>query len=165
MIVRWRAFDDTFQRMEALSHQMNEIFSEITSAAPTAETLWNPPIELVDTPDNLLLRVQLPGVDRDKLDIQVTADAVLVAGEQPYPRQDNYDAYLRSEFAYGQFRRVVRLPVEIENDQVQANFQDGVLTLMLPKVSQARRRIVKVNTEELSGEAATATLNVASETL
>ncbi|MBC6455354.1 MAG: hypothetical protein GDA43_20880 [Hormoscilla sp. SP5CHS1] len=71
MIVRWQAFDDSFQRMEALSHQMNEIFSEITSTTSTAETLWNPPIELVDTPDNLLLRVQLPGVDRDKLDIQI----------------------------------------------------------------------------------------------
>ncbi len=133
MIVRWQAFDDTFQRMEALSHQMNEIFSEITSTTSTAETLWNPPIELVDTPDNLLQ----PGIDRQLIDIQVARDAVLVAGEQPYPRKDNYDAYLRSEFAYGKFRRVVYLPVEIENDRVQANFQDGVLTLMLPKVKQA----------------------------
>jgi len=154
-----------FERMEALSRQIDRIFDDIVDTSTKNEANWYPAIELIDTPDNLLLHVQLPGVDRNNIDIQVARDAVLISGEHPYPQQTENQNWLYSDFAYGKFRRLIALPVAVENDQVYAEFQNGVLKLTLPKVEQARRQVVKVNLGELAGSASTATLNTASETI
>lgn len=164
MILSWRPFE----RMETLRHQLDQIFDErmdITDAMSEQNAAWYPAIELIDTPDNLLLHAQLPGIDRNSIDVQVTRDKVMIAGERPYPQNLDKQNYIHAEFAYGKFRRIIALPVAVENDQTQAEFQDGLLTLTLPKVEQARRRVVKVHLGELGDSAATATLEAASETI
>lgn len=166
MIMRWQPFEQSwrpFERMESLRRQIDQIFDGITETSTQGEATWYPPIELIDTPDNLLLHVQLPGIDRNAIDIQVARDAVLISGEHPYPQRSESRNWLRSEFAYGKFRRLINLPVAIENNQVHADFQNGVLSLTLPKVEQARRQVVKVNLGELSNAPSAATLDAASE--
>jgi HSP20 family protein len=159
MVMRWQPFE----RMETLRRQMERIFDDITDTSIERENIWHPAIELIDTPDNLLLQVQLPGVERNNIDIQVTRDAVLITGEYPYPQQSETNNWLHSEFAYGKFRRLISLPISVENEQVHAEFQNGILSLTLPKTEQARRRIVKLNLGELADSASTATLEAASE--
>lgn len=159
MVMRWQPFE----RMETLRRQMERIFDDIADTSIERETQWHPAIELIDTPDNLLLQVQLPGVERNNIDIQVTRDAVLIAGEYPYPQQSETNNWLHSEFVYGKFRRLISLPTSIENERVSAEFQNGILRLTLPKTEQARRRIVKLNLGELADSASTATLEAASE--
>jgi HSP20 family protein len=167
-IMRWQPFDlswQPFERMESLRRQIDQIFDEVRDRSTERETAWYPAIELIDTPDNLVLRAQLPGIDRNYLNIQVTRDAVLIEGDHPYPQQSETNQWFRSEFAYGKFSRLISLPVAIENDRVQAEFQDGILTLTLPKTEQERRRVVKVNLGEFADSASTATLEAASETV
>lgn len=167
-IMRWQPFDlnwQPFERMESLRRQLDQIFDEVTGTSTEREVSWYPAIELMDTSDNLVLRVQLPGIDRNHLNIQATRDAVLIEGEHPYPQQSEDSQWLRSEFAYGKFRRLIALPVAIEPDRVRAEYHDGILTLTLLKTEQERRRVVKVNLGELSGSASTATLEAASETV
>ncbi|MBE9166707.1 Hsp20/alpha crystallin family protein [Pleurocapsales cyanobacterium LEGE 06147] len=159
MMMRWQPFE----RMERLQRQIDRIFDDITDTSIERETFWRPAIELIDTPDNLLLNVQLPGVDRNNIDIQVMRDAVLISGEYPYPQQSETNNWLHSEFAYGKFRRSIALPIPVENERVSAQFQNGILTLTLPKTEQARRRVVKLNLGELADSASTATLDAASE--
>ena len=167
-IMRWQPFDlswQPFDRMESLRRQLDQIFDEFTGTSTDREATWYPAIELMDTFDNLVLRVQLPGVDRNHINIQATRDAVLIEGEYPYPQQSEDSQWLRSEFAYGKFRRLIALPVAIEPNHVHAEYQDGILTLNLLKTEQERRRVVKVNLGELSGSASTTTLEAASETI
>lgn len=167
-IMRWQPFDLSWQpleRMESLRRQLDQVFDEFTSTSAEREANWYPAIELTDTPDNLVLRVQIPGIERNQLNIQATRDAILIEGEYPRPQQPESHQWLCSEFAYGKFRRLIALPAAIETEQIQAEFQHGILTLTLPKTEQERRRVVKVNLGELAGSASTATLEAASETV
>lgn len=167
-VMRWQPFDlswQPFERTESLKRQLDQLFDEFTGASTDREANWYPAIELTDTPDNLVLQVQLPGIDRNQLNIQATRDAVLIEGDYPYPQQSNSHQWLRSEFAYGKFHRLVALPAAIETEQIRTEFQNGILTLTLPKIEQERRRVVKVNINEVGDAASTATLEAASETM
>lgn len=165
MTIRWQPFDD----METLRHQIEDIFDEVEifddveTIVPQEKVSWQPVIALTDMPESLILQVQLPGLDPQYIDIQATRQAVLVAGCQPYPEQGNRNKLLYSEFAYGKFQRIVNLPVEINPDQIQSNYRNGLLSLMLPKAEHERRYTVKVRVQEtpLQPDA----LDVASETV
>ncbi|MES1023073.1 Hsp20/alpha crystallin family protein [Gloeocapsa sp. BRSZ] len=140
-LIRWQPF----QEIETLRRQMDQVFDELAGSNQQLETFWKPAVELKDTEDNLILRAEIPGVEGKDLDVQVTREAVAIRGEYRREKQAQERGLFRSEFRYGKFQRVVGLPVAIQNDQVQAEFKNGILTLTLPKVTEARRKVVKVN--------------------
>lgn len=147
MIVRYRSWNP-LREMEMLRHQVDAMFDEMPRAAAPVQTTWTPPVELKDAGEQFVLRVLLPGIKAEDVDIQVTKDQVAIAGTAN-PAEDEQQRSLGSEFRYGAFRRVIGLPTEVQNDQVTADLKDGVLTLMLPKVEAAR--VVKLNLAELAG--------------
>lgn len=134
--------------MEVLSRQLNQVFDELFTPSQQ-DAQWNPAVELKDAEDALILRVQLPGIDLKDIDVQVTKQAVVISREGRREEQAKNDRTLRSEFQYGQFRRVVSLPVAIENANAVADYKHGILTLTLPKVTEVRNRVVKLNLAEL----------------
>ncbi|MBW4665823.1 MAG: Hsp20/alpha crystallin family protein [Chroococcus sp. CMT-3BRIN-NPC107] len=137
-LLRWQPMSE----MEVLRRQMDRIFGEMRNVDNEAQATWQPAIELQDTEESVILRSLLPGIEAKDLDIRVTKEAVAISGEHR-PQQ-----YLRSEFRYGKFQRIVALPVAVQNDRVSAEFKDGILTLTLPKVVDGRRKVVKVNLTE-----------------
>ncbi len=142
-LIRWQPF----QEMETLRRQMDQMFDELAGfqRGESANLTWKPAVELEDAGERLILRAEIPGVEAKDLDIDVSRDAVAIRGENRYEKKIEDQGFFRSEFRYGKFERVIPLPVEIENEQVQAEFKNGILTLNLPKVEAARHRVVKVN--------------------
>lgn len=137
------------RELENLRRQMDLVFDELSAqTTQTTETsaTWSPAIELIDAGDSLILKAQIPGIAAQNLDVQVTSDTVAILGDRQRPDAN----YLHSEFRYGKFQRVMNLPVAVQNDKVQANFQDGLLTLTLPKVEAVRNRVVKINLGEVT---------------
>lgn len=159
MTMRWQPFDD----METLRRQIDDIFDDVETLIPQGKAYWQPVIALTDTPEYLVLQVQLPGLDPRSIDIQATRKAVRLTGEQPCPEQESRNKLLYSEFAYGKFQRLVNLPVEINPDQVQADYRNGLLLLLLPKAEHERRYTIKVNVQELPSKPDA--LDVESETI
>ncbi len=145
-LIRWQPF----QEMETLRRQMDQMFDELAGfqRGESANLTWKPAVELEDAGERLILRAEIPGVEAKDLDIDVSRDAVAIRGENRYEKKIEDKGFFRSEFRYGKFERVIPLPVEIENEQVQAEFKNGILTLNLPKVEAARHRVVKVNVAE-----------------
>lgn len=135
------------REMETLRRQFDRVFDELIASN---ESAWSPAIELRDTGDAIELRAQLPGLDAKDIDIQVSREAVAIVGEYRQSSQSENNSLLNSEFRYGKFQRVITLPVAVINDQVKADYKDGILTLMLPKVTEARNTVVKLNLAELS---------------
>lgn len=133
--------------IENVRRQFDKMFGDFAQVtSPTAST-WQPVIELIDAGDNLILKAQLPGIEGKDVEIQVGQKAVAIAGDYSVEQKEG-DARARSlhsEFRYGKFQRVVQLPYAIQNDQVQADFTNGILTLTLPKVVEARNKVVKIN--------------------
>lgn len=140
-LIRWQPF----QEIETLRQQMDRMFDEMAGLKHEQQTTWQPAVELKDTEDSVILRAEIPGVEGKDLDVRVTREAVAIAGEHRYEKKAEDKGYFRTEFRYGKFGRVIPLPVAVQNDQVQAQFKDGILTLTLPKVTEARRQVVKVN--------------------
>lgn len=143
MIRYWQPISE----IETIRRQMDRVFDEFTGKREDLNTPWMPATELIDVGESLLLKVQLPGLNSKDIDIQVTREAVLISGERQ-PEHNGQDL-LHSEFRYGKFQRMIQLPVAIQNEEVKASYTDGLLTLTLPKVVEARNRVVKINLGEL----------------
>lgn len=148
-IIRWQPFSE----MQTLHRQMNQIFDEMLTQKRDAIT-WKPAAELEDTDNNLILRLSIPGVEAKDLNIRVTQQVVAISGEKRQENQAENNNSFRSEFRYGKFQRVIPLPVAIENNNVQAQFKDGILTLTLPKVIEARNQVVKINLADNTAQTA-----------
>lgn len=148
-IIRWQPFSE----METLRRQMDQIFDEMLTQKRDAIT-WKPAAELEDTDNNVILRLSIPGVEAKDLNIRVTQQVVAISGEKRQENQTENNSSFRSEFRYGKFQRVIPLPVAIENNKVQAQFKDGILTLTLPKVIEARNQVVKINLADNTAQTA-----------
>jgi HSP20 family protein len=155
------------REMETMRRQFDQLFDDLTQStsqlSPSQEQPdWRPAVEIKDENNAVIVRAQLPGMDAKGLNVEVTREAVLIAGEHRHEQKTEEAGFFKSEFRYGKFRRVLPLPVAVQNDKVEAEYKDGVLTLTLPKVEAVRNQVVKVNL--LGGqteptEAATADVN------
>lgn len=146
-LIRWQPLKE----LNILRHQMNRLLDELMHGEreldqfPLVENaLWEPAIELRETDTALILKAVVPGIEAEELDVQVSENAVSIAGEHREEKHTEKKGYFRSELQYGQFQRLVPLPVSIKHEQVQAEFKDGVLTLTLPKAESTRQNVTKV---------------------
>src|SRR4028119_825822 len=152
-----------FTEIETIRQQLDKAFDQLAATRDNSETAWIPAMELADTGDNFVLKAQLPGIDPKDIDVQVTREAISISGERRYENTNEKSGYARSEFRYGKFRRVLPLPAHIQNDSVQAEYKDGILMLTLPKVTEARNKVVKINLAEIAGTPATPALEQANQ--
>ena len=147
-LIRWRPF----QEMEIISRQIDRMFDEMLdfnrSITKYKTSNWTPPIELKDTREDLILRSELPGLNADNLEVQVAKQAVLISGEIADESNNEENGYYRSELHYGRFRRMINLPVPVKNEQVKAEFRNGILKLVLPKTESAKFKKVDVTVVE-----------------
>ncbi len=163
-LIRWQPF----QEIETLRRQMDQMFDELAGSERQSKISWKPAIELQDIEDNLVLRAEIPGVDGKDIEVHVTREAVAISGNHQFEKKAEEKGFFRSEFRYGNFQRVIPLPVPIQNDKAHADFKNGILTLTLPKVMEARRTVVKLNlvdhtsaASELNGQAPSEASNAA----
>jgi HSP20 family protein len=147
-LIRWQPLKE----LDTLRHQMNRLFDELIHSDrefgqfPKLETaMWAPAIELKETDTELVVKAMIPGVEAKDLDVQVSENAVSIAGEHQEEKQTEAKGYFRSELRYGQFQRIVPLPVSVKHDQVQSEFKDGVLMLTLPKAESSPQKVIKID--------------------
>jgi len=143
-LVRW----NPFQEIEALQRDMNELFDGLTTRRINGDRVgfnFVPAAEMHETPEAIDLKLEVPGLKADDLDIQVTAEAVSISGERKSETKTEEGGVTRTEFRYGSFRRVIPLPARVQNTDVTAEYKDGILHLHLPKAEEEKNRVVKVN--------------------
>jgi len=145
MLVRWHPL----QEMEDVRRQFDRLFRDVvTLEQDSKKGEWIPASELRDDGDHLTLRLALPDIEAKDLDVQVTKDSLSISGERHIEhQQDSEKGYYWSEISYGKFRRVFALPVAIANDQVKADYNNGILTLTLPKANEVKAFKVNVASE------------------
>jgi HSP20 family protein len=111
---------------------------------PAAGVGLYPPVNVFDRGDGYVVKAEVPGIDADKIEINVEDDVLTLRGERAFaePRKDA--AYHRRERGHGQFRRVVRLPGRVAGEEAKAQYRDGVLTVVIPKAKETRPRRVQI---------------------
>lgn len=118
------------------------------------DRLWRPVPEMLDsdwprmdmseTDEEIVVTAELPGVDRDAIDISVSDNTVTIRGDKTEEEEEKTRDYYRLERSYGSFHRVFSLPCEVESDRAKASFKRGILTLQLPKSAEARKRVKRI---------------------
>lgn len=103
-----------------------------------------PAVDIINRDDEIVLRAELPGINKDDIDISTTDDTVTIRGQTQHEQTEDTDEYYRCEIARGAFSRTVPLPADIDGSKAKAAFKDGVLELTLPKVERAKRHTIKV---------------------
>jgi HSP20 family protein len=146
VLSRW----EPFREIETIQRQMNRLLDQIAGSSDTGDLITDrmtfvPPAELEETSDHVKLRMDIPGIDPQDLDVKVAADTVSITGERKSEiREEEKGGMRRSEFRYGRFQRVIPLPCRIQNDKIQADFRNGVLCLTMPKAEEEKTRVVTV---------------------
>lgn len=146
------------KEIDALRHHMNNLFDEVMhgstknadnhalSSIPKVENAtWEPAIEIKETDSNLIIQVQVPGIEPKDLDIHVAKDAVSIAGEHEEQKVHYEKGIYRSEFNYGHFQRIIPLPMSVEYNNVKAEIHNGLLTLSLPKSHVEKHNVLKLD--------------------
>lgn len=142
-LIRW----EPLREMDTLQREMNRLFEDFLPTAPRRNGgyAFVPAVELQETPEAINLKLEVPGLEAKDLDVQVTAESVVVSGERKSETQTEEKGMFRSEFQYGKFQRLIPMPARIDNQNVKAEYKDGVLTLTLPKVQDEKTKVVRVN--------------------
>lgn len=137
---------EPFREIDTLQREMNRLFDDIfTPTVQRPNGNFAPAAEIKETEDAVHLRLEVPGMDVKDLNVEVTAEAVAISGERKSETKSEEKGVYRSEFRYGKFQRVIPMPARIDNQNVQADYKDGVLNLTLPKVEAEKNKVVKIN--------------------
>ena len=112
-------------------------------AAPVAAE-WNPLVDVVETKEHTLLKVEIAGVKPEDFSISIEKDTLTVKGERRQEVEVTEGGYTRMERPYGLFQRTLVLPPTVDGDNVKATYRDGVLEIQLPKKEEAKPKAIKV---------------------
>ena len=140
---RW----EPFRGAATLQEQVNRLFGNTLehSGEESNLTSWAPAVDIYETEHELVVKADLPEVDVKDLDIRVENNILTIRGERKFEKKVNEENYLRVERSYGSFARSFTLANTVNPEAITADYQNGVLTLTIPKREEAKPKQIKVN--------------------
>ncbi len=125
--------------------RLNRMFEAAFSGEPIGRGTWVPPVDIYETADkDVVVKVELPDMKREDIKITFENDLLSIEGERRFESNVDREQYHRVERGYGAFRRSFTLPASVDAASVQASYQDGVLTITLPRREEARPKQIQI---------------------
>ncbi len=145
-LIRW----DPFREMSSLQERMNRLMSDYRTRSPfgeeeMAQGAWIPAVDIYETKESIVLNVELPGVTKDDISLEVKDSTLTIRGEKKLEKDVKEENFHRMERTYGAFTRAFTLPSTVQQDKVKAKFRDGILEIHLPKAEEAKPKQIKVD--------------------
>jgi HSP20 family protein len=142
-LTRW----EPFRGATNLQDQINRVFNDVLERTGEESNLtaWAPAVDIYETEQELVVKADLPEVEPKDLDIRVENNILTIRGERKFEKKMNEDNYLRVERSYGSFSRSFTLANTVNSEAIKADYQNGVLTLSIPKREEAKPKQIKVN--------------------
>jgi HSP20 family protein len=145
-LIRW----DPFREMSSLQERMNRLMSDFRTRSPfgeeeMAQGSWIPAVDIYETKESIVLNVELPGVTKEDIALEVKDSTLTIKGEKKLEKNVTEENFHRMERSYGSFTRAFTLPSTVQQDKVKAKFRDGILEIMLPKAEEAKPKQIKVD--------------------
>jgi HSP20 family protein len=149
-MVKW----SPMKELEEMRRDMERIFDELFE--PRRRRRWWPPaagekgvivpaVDMYDRKTEIVIKTELPGVEKENIDLSITKDAITIKGEIKKDEEAADEAYFARERAFGAFARTIALPAEVDSEKAKASFKNGVLEIVLPKKEEATPKEIKVN--------------------
>lgn len=138
--------------------EMEQMFEQMFSSNWMRPSNWNmpsnrlaapfagkwPKVDVIDRDNEIVVRAELPGVDKKDVDISLANNTVTIKGSSRHEEKEEKGDYYRCETSQGAFSRTLTLPADVNTEKAKANFKDGLLELVLPKLQAAQKRNIKV---------------------
>lgn len=144
-VIRW----DPLRELSVMQDRINRVFGDVYTRRGEDDLMtagtWVPSVDIHENEQHeLVIAAELPGVDREKIDLHVEDNTLTIRGERPRRSDVKDDQFHRVERLHGPFSRSFSLPPTANPDQAQAEYRDGVLTVTIPKREEARPRQIRV---------------------
>jgi HSP20 family protein len=151
-ITRW----DPFRDVLALQNRMNSLFQDFNRQADGGETMstaaFVPPVDIYEDEHNIVLKLEVPGVKENELDIQLENNVLTVRGERKFEKEEREENFHRVERRYGSFYRSFTIPNTVNSENVKASYDAGVLRIELEKRAEAKPKQIKVDVSSSSSK-------------
>jgi HSP20 family protein len=145
-IIRWEPFRDLVSTQDRFNQLFNDTFARaLGDQQEVSPRTWIPPVDIYETGDSLVLKAELPGINPEDVEIRVEDSTLYLKGERKFEKEVREENLHRVERSYGTFTRSFALPSTIDAEKVKAEYENGILTLTLPKREEAKPRTIKID--------------------
>jgi HSP20 family protein len=142
-----RAAQDEMAQMDPMSPMLAQalgLHGQPQGSGRAATTAWAPALDISERKDAYLVTVELPGVETDDLEITLEDGLLTIQGERHFAHDSSEQQFHRIERRYGAFRRSITLPAQVQAEQIEASFDNGVLQVVVPKMEEAKPKRIRV---------------------
>jgi HSP20 family protein len=140
-ITPWRPL----REIEDWEQHLEDFFGRPMWRLPVEERGWIPAVDVFEKDDKFVVKAELPGMKEEDIDVSVVGDTLMIKGEKKTESEVKEAEYYRCERAYGSFYRSIPLPSTVDADKIEADFEDGVLEVSLPKSPEVKPKKVAVS--------------------
>ena len=136
-----------FRELEDWERQFENFFGRPVWR-PDGERGWMPAIDVFEKDDKFVIKAELPGMEENDIDVSVVGETLTIKGEKKTESEVKEDEYYRSERTYGSFYRSIPLPASVDASKVEANYENGVLEVVLPKSPEVKPKKIAVSAKK-----------------
>ena len=145
-LIRW----EPARELNTIQNEMNRLFNTYYDAPPanggtSGQRRWLPPMDLIESDDNFVLRADLPGLSEEDVNIELEDNVLTISGQRKSEHEQRKEGVHRVERAYGSFSRSLTLPEGVNAEAIQAKFDRGVLEVQIPKPEERKPRKVAIS--------------------
>ena len=140
-LIRW----EPAREMMTLREAMDRLFDDAFTRPLSLRDAWSvPAIDMYQTDDEIVVKASLPGIKAEEVQINVTGEVLTLKGEVKHEEEKAEKAWHIREQRYGSFERSVALPTDVVADKAKAEFENGILTITLPKAEEVKPKIINI---------------------
>jgi HSP20 family protein len=142
-LVKWEPFRDLMAMQDRMTRLIDETLSRIWKEE-VVRGVWSPPVDILERGSEVVLKVDLPEVSQEEIDIRVEGSTLIIQGERRLIKDAPEENYIQIERPYGTFRRTFSIPRMIEQEEIKASYKDGVLRIVLPRKQETQPKQIVV---------------------
>ena len=145
-LIKWNPIREMYNFRHRMNHMFDNAFTP-TLKEDEALSMWNwkPAVDIYDNDRNIVIKAELPGMEKKDIILQVNGRVLTLKGEHSSENEVKEDKYHRRERSYGKFERVFTLPAEVDPDKITADYKDGVLKIDIPKPEEQKPKQITVH--------------------
>ena len=145
-VTAWHPVSDLASEFMNMQREIDRMFDRFSGGTldDGITSTWLPAVDIIENENDYLVKVELPGVDKNGVKITINDDVLTIRGEKKQEREKKDDNYHRVERSYGSFQRSFTLPSSVQSEKIEASYDNGILTVMLPKAEEAKPKEIEV---------------------
>jgi len=145
-LMKWEPMREVSRLRREMDRLFEDYFSPLRGGRRPWEGEWMPAVDVSETPEQVTVKAELPGIDPKDVNISLTGDILTIKGEKKSEREEKKEDYQMVERSYGSFSRSIALSAPVNADKIEAKYEKGVLTITAPKKEPVKPKTIEIKT-------------------